>query len=211
MTQDFTLTALLSAQPLRLPRLGVRCEATFTRIDTHTACPGCGRAESPQLCADCRRWQAQGLPLLHHRALFRYDAPMRLFIQQYKGQGNYALHQAFWHLLPQPARGIAWVPVTSEPHHLQQRGFDPVLGLFAGLPLQLWLTKADTPLPQAQKKREARLATPQSFTATLPRHPAATVVLLDDLYTTGRTLYHAQTALRAAGYRGTIRSFSLIR
>ncbi|EGF37671.1 ComF operon protein 3, partial [Lacticaseibacillus rhamnosus MTCC 5462] len=37
------------------------------------------------------------------------------------------------------------------------------------------------------------------------------ITLLDDLYTTGRTLYHARDALVAAGFKGTIQAFTLIR
>ncbi|WP_246287257.1 ComF family protein [Lacticaseibacillus absianus] len=211
LTTDFTLAALISRAPLRLPTLCVRCEAQFERIDPASACPGCGRQAHPALCGDCQRWAAQGQSLLQHRALFTYNEPMRQFIQLYKGQGDRRRHTAFQHLMPLARRGWALVPVTSEPHHFAARGFDPVLDLFSHLQLSRWLRKADTPLPQAQKDRAARLATPQSFIATLPARPAPHVLLLDDLYTTGRTLYHAQAALRAAGYGGTITSFSLIR
>ncbi|WP_461226883.1 ComF family protein [Lacticaseibacillus suihuaensis] len=211
LTQDFALAALVSLRPLRLARLCPRCQARFTRIAPATACPGCGRANSPRLCRDCRRWAAAGYPSLHHRALFTYGEDMRLFIQQYKGQGHYQLHDAFADCLDLNRRGLALVPLVSEPKHLARRGFDPVVGLFGHLRLSEWLTKADTAQPQAEKTRRERLATPQSFTATLPAHPAPRVLLLDDLYTTGRTLYHAQQALVAAGYRGEIHSFSLIR
>ncbi|WP_225048826.1 ComF family protein [Lacticaseibacillus kribbianus] len=210
LTTDFTLAELIGLRPLRLANLCPRCQARFARIDPKTACPGCGRAHSPRLCQDCRRWQAR-YPSLHHRALFTYSEEMRLFIQQYKGLGHYQLHDAFVAELDLKRRGVALVPLVSEPGHLARRGFDPVVGLFGHLPLSRWLEKTDTAQPQAEKTRRERLATPQSFVATLPARPAARVLLLDDLYTTGRTFYHAQQALRAAGYTGEIHSFSLIR
>ncbi|MFD1392250.1 ComF family protein [Lacticaseibacillus jixianensis] len=208
---DPPLAGLLTWRPLTPPQLCARCLARFTPIAPRTACPGCGRADSPALCADCQRWESSGQVLLHHRAYFRYTAAMKAFIQQYKGLGDYRLHGAFASVLQLSARGAALVPLPSEPAHYARRGFDPVVGLFGHLKLSFWLVKADTAVPQAQKTRAERLLTAQSFTAQLPVHPPPRVILLDDLYTTGRTLYHAQAALRAAGYAGEITSRSLIR
>lgn len=208
---DPPLAALVTFRTSTLPRLCDRCLATFSRIDGQTACPGCGRADSPRLCQDCQRWQAQGFTLLHHRAWFRYTPAMKAFIEQYKGRGDYRLHDAFTAVVQIPLRQAALVPLPNEPQHYRRRGFDPVLGLFGHLPLQHWLKKADTAQPQAQKNRGERLKTPQSFTANLPAQLPRQIILLDDLYTTGRTLYHAQAALRAAGFQGSITSRSLIR
>ncbi len=215
LMDDLSLAELLGGHQARLPQLCRRCQATFSRIDQTTCCPGCGRAlPAPVLCTDCVRWEAREAPLLHHRALFIYDEVMKAFIQSYKGNGDYRLHSAFADLLAgQFSKNAVLVPLTSEPSHLRARGFDPVLGLFGRLRLARWLTKGDTDLPQAQKDRRGRLQTAQSFSATLPRGHARIrhVILLDDLYTTGRTLYHARNALRDAGYQGQITSFSLIR
>ena len=206
------LQALLALKPLPPPRLCPSCLRQFALIDQNQACPGCGRAHSPQLCRDCQRWQAQGQLLLHHRAVFTYNAAMKAFIQQYKGLGDWRLHEAFQPQLQPPRRG-ALVPITSEAAHYAKRGFDPVLGLFGHLQLQLWLAKAATDRPQAQKNRAGRLATPQSFSVRPGSNwrRVKRLILLDDLYTTGCTLYHAATALREAGFAGEITSFSLIR
>jgi len=185
--------------------------ATFERIEQTQVCPGCGRANSPTLCADCTRWQAQGETLLHHHALFTYNAAMKNFIQQYKGLGDYQLHDAFDDQWPHFARKVALIPIPSEANHYARRGFDPVLGLFGQLPLMQVLRKQATDKPQAQKTRHERLQTPQSFEVVATLAPERPVILLDDLYTTGRTLYHAAAALRQAGHRGKIQSFSLIR
>lgn len=206
------LAELVTFKLLQAPRLCTSCLRLFERIDQASACPGCGRANSPTLCGDCQRWQAQGEVLLHHRAVFTYNQAMKAFIQQYKGLGDWRLHPAFQSELQPPQRGVI-VPLPSEAGHYARRGFDPVLGLFGHLPLQQWLTKADTDLPQAQKSRAGRLATPQSFRVkpgVVFKH-VVRIILVDDLYTTGRTLYHAANALRAGGFGGEIISFSLIR
>ncbi|WP_235803377.1 ComF family protein [Lacticaseibacillus brantae] len=148
---------------------------------------------------------------MHHSALFTYNTAMKAFIQQYKGLGDYRLHDAFAGMWPHWLQHWTLVPIVSEPGHLDRRGFDPVLGLFADLPLRQLLAKAATDKPQAQKTRAERLQTPQSFAVVQPVSGIKQILLLDDLYTTGRTLYHAKDALVAAGFQGKVQSFSLIR
>lgn len=209
LADDWSLAQWLDWRPLRLAHLCARCQAQFEPI-IGPVCPGCGRPGT-ELCADCRRWQAQVGSLLHNHALFRYNDAMKQLIFQYKGLGDYRLRHVFSDQLQLGNRHTALVPIPSEPSHFARRGFDPVLGLFGHLPLQQWLSKRDTATPQAQKNRQERLATPQSFRAVIPTHHYRQVLLLDDLYTTGRTLYHARQALIDAGFSGPIRSFSLIR
>lgn len=219
LTTDLTLRELLEPRPASFRMICALCTSRFTVIDPATACPGCGRADQHGLCQDCMAWQqrnrAIGQPgLLQHHGLFVYDDAMKAFIEQYKGQGDYRLRAAFQALITQAVPKGTLVPLPSEPEHFAARGFDPVQGLFGHLRLHAWLVKQNTAKPQAQKDRAERLATPQSFTVTVTakqwRH-VKRVVLLDDLYTTGRTLYHARAALIDAGFRGEIRSFSLIR
>lgn len=210
---DWSLEKILSLKVIWPPHLCPACLRQFTRIDQTTACPGCGRADSPTLCYDCQRWQSMGYALLQHRAIYQYDAAMKAFIQQYKGLGDWQLHVAFQDVIQPTPKTATLVPIPTEASHYQARGFDPVLGLFGHLPLKQWLHKADTPIPQAQKNRAGRMLTPQSFSvkAAVSFEQISQVILLDDLYTTGRTLYHAADALRAAGFQGKITSFSLIR
>lgn len=207
---DLTLLDWLSLNRLQQTPLCASCRRRFEKIGPQF-CPGCGRANEGELCDDCVRWQARGETLLRHRAVYRYNAWMKSVIAIYKRSGDFRLAAIFRGDLQLDARHSALVPLTTEPQHYQQRHFDPVLGLFGHLPLSLWLKKRDTDHPQAEKTRAERLRTKQSFSAILPASPPAKVLLLDDLYTTGRTLYHAATALREAGYMGEIRSFSLIR
>lgn len=210
---QWSLTQLMTLHALVLPRLCGACLRQFAVIDAATACPGCGRADSPSLCHDCERWGQMGESLLHNQAVFTYNAAMKAFIQQYKGLGDWRLHEAFIPQLPLAKRGVALVPIPTEAKHYAVRGFDPVAGLFGHLPLKHWLHKADTALPQAKKDRAGRMQTPQSFSVMtgVTFSQVSTVCLLDDLYTTGRTLYHAAAALRAGGFTGTIISRTLIR
>ncbi len=212
--RSLQLTTLFAHGPLLAPRLCHSCLSRFCPI-TGATCAGCGRMQpTEQLCSDCRKWERQGT-LLHNRALFTYDASMKAWIYQYKGLGDYRLHVAFQDLIAARLRhASALVPIPSEPKHFELRGFDPILGLFGCLRLRSWLRKTATERPQAQKTRQERLKTPQSFHVLVPEQTlnrVRQITLLDDLYTTGRTLYHARDALVAAGFKGTIDALTLIR
>lgn len=208
-----TLKALLAGSKLIAPRLCSSCLARFKMI-TGATCPGCGRSGDARICADCRQWEQQGR-LLHNRALFVYDAAMKQWIYQYKGLGDYRLHDAFQDLIAAQLQNAGTlVAIPSESKHYDVRGFDPIQGLFGGLQLQPWLRKSPTAKPQAQKNRRERLQTPQSFTVLVPAaklNQTKQITLVDDLYTTGRTLYHARDALVAAGFQGMVTAFTLIR
>lgn len=97
---------------------------------------------------------------------------------------------------------------------MQQRQFDPVVGLFQNIvALISALIKLPTTQAQAQKNRAERLATPQflqfdrQYMALLAK-PRLTI--LDNIYTTGRTLFHARDCLLAAGFQEKIHTFSLV-
>lgn len=116
-----TLKALLAGSKLIAPRLCSSCLARFKMI-TGATCPGCGRSGDARICADCRQWEQQGR-LLHNRALFVYDAAMKQWIYQYKGLGDYRLHDAFQDLIAaqlQNARTLIAIP--SESKHYDVRG-----------------------------------------------------------------------------------------
>ncbi len=82
-----------------------------------------------------------------------------------------------------------------------------------GVKSKEWLDKVVDTAPQAQRSRKQRLEEAQPFAVK----PEATVeiknkklLLIDDVYTTGRTLYHAAEALQTFGPQ-SIRSFSFAR
>lgn len=211
-----SLAALISLQPLIDETLCNQCRELFARIDQQRCCPDCGRAEQTGRCRDCLRWAQLGVPPLQNRGLYLYNDAMKELIQQYKGIGDYNLRTCFAADVERlrMVRGATFVPLPTEAKHFAVRGFDPVVGLFGTLPLKMWLAKADTEQPQAQKNRAARLQTPQSFRCVVPAktlNRTRLICLLDDLYTTGTTLHHAAAAIRDAGYSGKVISRTLIR
>ncbi|WP_197017765.1 ComF family protein [Alkalibacterium sp. AK22] len=108
-----------------------------------------------------------------------------------------------------------FVPVPSAEESLSIRGFNPVELLLeaAGVNYDKALTASRDTGRQAKKNRKERLRTRQPFTLCPKRSKAIAdkpVVIVDDVYTTGRTLYHALEAISPC-QPSSLQTFSLFR
>ena len=198
-----TLPWFLSWQPVLRPVVCQICWQRFVPIERLTACSSCGRAQSrPQPCQDCQRWPT--LSRFHNEALFTYNDAMHDYFQRYKFQGDYQLRQVFMAVIQRAiaqraADLVVAVPVT--PMTMQTRGFNQVTGWLETAPAMILTTQATAKaLPQSQKDRQARLQLPQPFRLTPQVNVTGQrILLVDDIYTTGRTLRHAATLLLENG------------
>lgn len=201
-----TLEWILSWQAVHRPVVCQSCWQTFAKIERTTACPGCGRAMTrQQLCPDCQRWPLNGS--FHNVALFTYNDAMQTYFQQYKFRGDYRLRTVFAAVMRAAvaqlqADLVLMIPVT--PTTLLTRGFNQVSGwLGDGLNPPGGLTTLATAkaVPQSKKHRRDRLNTPQPFQLQLTRSQVRgrRVVIVDDVYTTGRTIRHAADLLIESG------------
>lgn len=214
---ELTPQEIFTGMKIKQDFLCSRCEAEFHQIKA-PHCPTCFRQQDKsKQCPDCKYWQALGYHNFKHQAIFSYNLAMHDYFKRYKRYGDYVLRLVFQPYLQQVLR--QWQPpfiyVPTQTNHWQQRQFDPVKGIFGDLvKLTPALIKLPTSTPQAQKNRQQRLKTPQFFdfdqiyAAILQ---ATQVTILDDIYTTGRTIFHARDCLRQQGYQGQISSLSLAR
>lgn len=205
------------------------CEAPLHRDETSTSrfvCTDClGRVEwfAPPWCEACgvpvtgetdlcSRCGHTSIPFEKARAVGPYDDVLARLIQMYKFQGERALAHDLAQLLAKrildermdrDVEAIAYVPMTQRA--LRDRGFNHVEWLARDLSRQL-----DRPVvPALHKIRETRpqVALPErerlknlrgAFSATQPL-PWASVLLIDDVFTTGATLRECSRALTSAG------------
>lgn len=103
----------------------------FTPIIGPT-CQECGRASRQETCEDCQVWLGEGYPPLKNQALFKYDAMMHDFFQQYKFRGGYHLRTIFQEALQKRLAEVSVdmiVPIPVSPDTLAMRGFNQVNGL----------------------------------------------------------------------------------
>ena len=176
-------------------------------------CPRCFRDGQSDLCTDCQKWEKEGNPV-QHQSLFTYNEAMKNYFNQYKFQGDYVLRFVFAKVAKKAVKMfrehiIVPIPVSNE--KFQVRGFNQVQGILdaANLSYRNILEKKDT-LAQSSKTREERLQTQQAFKIKNGVDLPDKILLVDDIYTTGKTLQLAKQILLEAGVK-EILTFSIAR
>lgn len=208
---------LVKLAPLSFRVICRKCAKSFDQIDSAMACPGCSRPQTKgHLCPECQRWAKQYGWHLHHAALYTYNEAMKKFMRRYKFQGDYRLRRVFQDEFCRQVQSyhadlVIPIPVTVTTMAI--RGFNQVLGLLGPITVatDILAHQARDKVAQSHKTRHQRIATPQPFyliNSTIIRDKK--VLLVDDIYTTGRTLYHAANLIKQAGCR-EILSLSLAR
>jgi ComF family protein len=200
------------ARLLALPRRGPLCEPCWGAVPGRGAalCPcGSGRA---MRCPRCRR----GLnPIGRGASLGPYEGPLRLLVHELKYRGKRAVASRLAEeLLRVPAAqavlgpGCVVVPVPLHPRRLRARGFNQseliarAIARRTGCRLVTGalVRRADTPPQTGLSAAERRANLKDAFVV---RRRAAlagrTVVLVDDVLTTGSTARACARALRQAG------------
>jgi len=193
------------------------CRSQLAPLAGRNNCPRCCKPDVGGICLDCQLWEEKYQVINCHQALFEYNQFIHSYFKLYKRYGDVLLAKLFYQDIKSWSQKnhfdvITYIPASET--HLRARGFDPVYELYADIfDLKKLLTKVDADKPQAQKNRLERLRTPQTFTA-LPEmkqvQKEQSILILDDIYTTGRTLMHAHDIFLRADFK-KIHTFSLSR
>jgi ComF family protein len=169
-------------------------------------------------CARCRRAPRA---VDRGRAIGEYDGALRQIIHAFKYDGRRSLGSRLGRLMresaPELLDGIDWVvPVPLHPRRQRARGFNQAAELARALelPVRTALVRVRHTAPQVElpaARRHAnvrdafRLARQRSWLVRsghqLPRWSNATVLLVDDVSTTGATLEACARVLKEAGAR----------
>lgn len=188
--------------------LCIECEKQYKRI-SGSRCKRCSRRSKSSVCQDCEKWLTLfrgNDPLIKNVSIYEYNEQMKEFITKWKYRGDYILAEifrasfkrTFHHHFPKRVNYYAIVPIPLSKERLNVRAFNQAYMLAA------FLTKKPTECfvrihneKQAKKTRYERLMTKNPFQLT--KRIDKPTILIDDIYTTGRTLRHAATLLRASG------------
>jgi ComF family protein len=186
------------------------CRKLLPRL-TPPLCPQCGRPQPENsLCPSCASWQAtiDGI-----RAPFRFEGLVRTAIHQLKYRNLRALSETLAgflgdYLATSPLPVAVLVPVPIHDQRLRERGYNQSsllaqeLAKLTGLPLVAdCLIRQRPASPQARTGTvvERRSNVAGAFTCRNQRLKNESVLLIDDVATSGATLDACAVALKDAG------------
>lgn len=177
-------------------------------------CKKCGKpiaGEEAEYCADCGKREHA---YLRGRAVFEYNRLMKASIARFKYH-NRLEYADFYaeEMLKNLGRELrswqpdALIPIPLHKSRMRKRGFNQaalvarILGRRLGIPVEeKALIRQKKTSPQKElSDRERRANLKQAFQPGEIRPEWRTVVLVDDIYTTGSTMDAAARILRSAG------------
>ena len=212
---------IVSFRKICLPVTCSRCMQSFTPLLKKPHCPQCGRIQNKtHLCIDCQKWRnLYGKDVVVNSALFQYDNAMHDYFHDFKKQGNYRLRLVFESVISDylsKNKFDAYLFVPTAKNHLSERRFDPVRALYGDLiKPTVTIGNRQGVEHQSLKNRYERLNSPQFFYLSKgvvkKLKKSTSILIFDDIYTTGATIYHMREAIRAQGITSEIKSLTLAR
>lgn len=190
----------------------VSCKNQFKKLSKER-CQNCNKELHRDTCIDCKLWMKKGY-IPKHLAIYHYEENMKDYFSRYKFMGDYCLRKIFQkdiknNLKPFFKKGYTIVPVPLSEKRLVERGFNQVEGLIEGIPYQDIFEKRDIE-KQSSKTREERLSQDNAFCLKKGIDVPDKIIIVDDIYTTGSTLYQMVQLLEAIGIKEVL-TFSLAR
>lgn len=195
------------------------CEKQLKKTNPKNRCKSCCAITEGRICTDCKQWDRiyqSEKPLVKNYSVFQYDGLLKEIISQWKYRGDYVLIKGIIQTFVKQFNeqfstedkiDIIAIPLSEE--RLRERGFNQAYQLASFLTNKVcdYLMRIDKE-KQAKKSRYERLNRMNPFHCKQKiKYP---VILVDDIYTTGATLYAAAETLRKNGCP-KVYSFTLAR
>lgn len=172
-------------------------------------CFHCSRPADEEQCEDCKTWSSihnGNDPLFQNVSLYTYNSFMKDVITRWKYRGDYIISEIFREdysahfqkRFAENKKQAVIVPIPLSRERLYERGFNQahLLATFLTTNVADVLKRVHNE-KQAKKSRMERMTTTNPFSLQSPVNQP--VILIDDIYTTGSTLRHAATILKANG------------
>lgn len=176
------------------------CLADVQRLRLAAPCPRCGLPQTQSFCGACLR---NPPPLERLAVAYEYTAPLDSMVRAYKYRRHWQLAATLARLLPAPPPAQLILPLPLHPARERWRGFNQVreLAKKARLPVADGLMRrVVNTVPQVQiTGLQARIENIQGAFEVDEVVRGQSVLLIDDVMTTGATLYEAARTLKAAG------------
>ncbi|MBM7096842.1 ComF family protein [Bacillus sp. H-16] len=197
-SEPMSWAAFLGESPLG--RFCERCESMLVPIDQ--ACLTCSKPGSLQ-CEDCVAWNEDpfwSCREFTNRSLYEYNPFLKEVIARFKYRGDAALAEAFSERIARavhPGSIVTSIPLNDERHY--ERGFNQATLLAGRLKPVSLLERSLSSGKQSKRSREERIAAAEEQFRILPGAVGKTIVIVDDIYTTGATIRSAARLLYENG------------
>ena len=197
------------------------CRSQLESLKETVNCSGCGRKQDhSSYCSDCLEWtKVYPNESFCHTALFRYNAFAKEYMEKFKIMGDCELAGLLsWDIhaaCKEKGKETLFVPIPISKRSCEIRGFNQseLLLQKAHIPYISLLKNQSEEEKHAKKDKRERMAAAQPFEVDAKFASILSgkkVVIVDDIYTTGRTLFHASDSIRP--YRpSSIETLSLFR
>lgn len=198
-------TIILLSKP---KNLCTTCEGDLTFLRGNR-CVKCSRTTDEEICPDCK-WRKLSVPhedpLTYNYSIFAYNEAIKEMISRWKYRGDYSLgeafrtyyRKAFERTLSFLPKETVVVPIPLSEQRMHERGFNQSKMLADFLPLETGaLLERTHSEKQSKKTRRQRITAINPF--QMNKTINNTVILADDIYTTGTTLRHAAFILKRQG------------
>lgn len=189
------------------------CDKQLVKIEGKR-CLGCSRSVDDltrelikeDVCLDCHRWEGdpEWKGILHQNfSLYRYNDFLKEYLAKYKYRGDYVLAKVFSLTIKTYLTKMEYdliIPIPLSDERLYERGFNQSTALLeeAEVRPSNILARSHSE-KQSKKTRAERLRQVQVFQLVVSDLKGKSILLFDDIYTTGTTLRQAAKLLKEAG------------
>jgi competence protein ComFC len=197
---------------VKYERLCEKCQKKLV-VTSATSCHKCHKLlqGGKRICMDCEKWEEISVwngVLEYNKSLFYYNGFLKEIIATFKYRGDYeiikALSTRLQHMYHKYFSSLPTVPIPLSEKRLYARGFNQAEAIANQIiaPKYHVLNRVASDQKQSKKTRRERLSfrEPMFNCESLPEKlKGESVLLIDDLYTTGATIRHAAKALKDNG------------
>lgn len=208
-----TLKNLMFGSQLTIDSCCLKCFSGFSKIDLKdvSRCQMCLK-KIEECCGDCDYWKKLYQTANYHHALFDYNDSMKHYMKVFKFEGNIKLSEVFNQEISQFFSSCSYdlvVPIPLSKKRLKIRGFNQVEEILKASEISYTdlLMKKKHTKSQSKSSRQERLISYHAFQVKKGKYPdikGKKLVLVDDIYTTGSTIYQARQVLLTAGAKEVI-------
>lgn len=196
-----------------------KCARLFAKVTASFSCRSCGQISQQDECEDCRAWRTN-FPsyVVNHRAIYYYNQAMKEWFRTFKFLGNEQLATTFSTVIEKALETYQVdfiIPIPLSTERRAERGFNQIESLLdaARIPYTDMLRKFTHTQSQSNKDKRSRLEMKQVFKLKHEyknRIDGKKILLVDDIYTTGKTIFQAYQVLTLEKPQSIV-SFSLAR